>query len=77
MTKIDEVKAQILDTMFPAKDCSSQGYSRLQQMRDYANSFDPLSGPNILRRSAEFFIDNGNGTMTIRPRQPFVVKAGE
>lgn len=43
----------------------------LQKLAEFVESIDPLSGPNVMKYADRNFIDNGDGTMTIRRRNPY------
>lgn len=44
--------------------------SALSEMAKFVEAIDPLSGPNLMRRAAQAFTDNGDGTMTFRRSMP-------
>jgi hypothetical protein len=45
----------------------------LSEIANFVESVDPLSGPNVMRRAAQIFTDNGDGTMTMRRSSPFAI----
>lgn len=45
--------------------------SFIVNVADFAKSVDPLSGKNLSRYAAMHFRINGDGTLTMRPRQPY------
>lgn len=45
--------------------------SPLQAMYHRIKAMDPMSAPNLMRRSQSLIKDNGDGTMTINRRLPF------
>lgn len=45
------------------------GMPSLSEMYERIKLLDPLSGPNIARRAARIFTDNGDGTMTMNKRE--------
>jgi hypothetical protein len=46
--------------------------SPLREMKEFADSINPLNGKNVARYVAANFRDNGDGTMTFRRVEPYV-----
>lgn len=83
MDKINQIKKRVLDILLPEGEFvrvdavpSPLPPSALRNIEAYAQSVDPLSGRNVMRRAAQLFKDNGDGTMAMRRQPPYVKRQG-